>query len=193
MLLKEVTPPALNPVPIRELAAQLRLSQGFSDDGSEDALLDLYLRNATAVIETRTGRALVSRAYTFQVGRWDRNGHLHLPIGPVAAIDTFQLIRPGSTITLSEGDWVLEPGTQRQRITGPGGGALRGLPHGALAELGFSAGYGPSWNEVPEDLRHAVMMLAAHFYENRDGEIEADNGLPFGLTGILERHRTVRL
>lgn len=193
MLLKEVAPSTLNPVPIRELAAQLRLAQGFSDDGSEDALLELYLRNATAVIERRLARALIARAFVWEVARWNRHGHLHLPIGPVAQIDGFRLIRPTSTIDLTSDEWFLEPGAQRQRITGPGGAALRDLPHGAMAELSFTAGYGPSWNEVPDDLRHAVLMLSAHFYENRDGEIEADDGLPFGLNTILDRHQTIRL
>lgn len=193
MLLKEVSPPNLNPVPIRELAAQLRLAQGFSDDGSEDALLELYLRNATSVIETRTSGALISRAFTLQVPCWDRLGFLNLPIGPVTTLDTFRIIQSTVTTDLVSNQWALEPGTRRQRVTGPGGSALPTLPQGAIAELTFSAGYGPSWNELPDDLRHAVLMLAAHFYENRDGEIEADNGLPFGLSAILERHSAIRL
>lgn len=193
MFLKEQAPSALNPVPIRELAAHLRLAQGFNDDGSEDALLDLYLRNATAVIERRTATALVERPYLLQTACWDRRGHLHLPVGPVTTIDSIRYIRPGSTIDLTEDDWRLEPGTRRQRLTGPSGRALRMLPHGALAEIAFTAGYGPSWNEVPDDLRQAVILLAAHCYENREGDVELDNGMPHGLAGILERHQAIRL
>ncbi len=44
MLLKEVAPPAPNAIPLPEFAAHLRLGFGFTDDGSEDALLNLYLR-----------------------------------------------------------------------------------------------------------------------------------------------------
>ena len=193
MLLKETTPAVLNPVPLQELAAHLRLGHGFADDGSEDALLELYLRNATAVIETRTNGALIERDFTLQVPAWDRNGHVHLPVGPVAAIGTFQIIAGGNTSTLDPSDWVLESGTRRQRITGPGGGPLPGLPRGGIAELSFTAGYGPSWNEVPDDLRHGVLILAAHYYEARDGEAEADAGLPFGLAAILQRHSAIRL
>lgn len=193
MLLKETTPAALNPVPIRELAAHLRLSQGFNDDGSEDALLDLYLRNATAIIERRTGAALVERPYLLQTACWDRRGHFHLPVGPVSTLDAIRYVRPGSTIDLDPDEWRLEPGTRRQRLTGAQGGPLRMLPHGALAEITFNAGYGPSWNEVPDDLRQAVILLASHCYENREGEAELDNGLPHGLAGILERHQAIRL
>lgn len=193
MLLKELSPPALNPVPIRELGAHLRLAQGFTDDGSEDALLELYLRNATSVIETRCARALIARPFLLQVDRWDRHGHLYLPVGPVALIDSIDLITPTATISLDTSDWALVPGSQRQRVTGPGGVALPALSGGMVAELAFTAGYGPGWNQVPDDLRQAVLLLAAHFYENRGGEAAAEGGMPHGLTALLERHRPVRL
>lgn len=197
MLLNEVAPAAVNPVPLRELAAHLRIATGFTDDGSEDALLELYLRNATAVIERRTGKALVSRGFLLKVARWNRRGHVVLPVGPVETVDRVDLIRPGSTVVLAQEDWSLEPGTCRQRLTGPGGGALRALPHGAVAEIGFSAGYGPGWNDVPDDLRQAVLQTAAHFYENRSGEGAGDGagdgGLPHGVQPIVDQHRPVRL
>lgn len=193
MLLKEVTPATLNPVPLRELATHLRVSQGFSDDGSEDALLELYLRNATAVIESRLSCALIQRSYTLQVSTWDKNGHLHLPIGPVAGITVFLLITDGIAQGISTTELSLESGTRRQRLTARHGGPLPTLPFGSLAELRFTAGYGTSWNEVPNDLRHAVLLLAAHFYENRDGELEADAGLPHGLVPLLERYTPIRL
>lgn len=193
MLLKEQSPTALNPVPLHELSTHLRMAQGFTDDGSEDMLLELYLRNATAVIEERTSKALVARPCTLQVACWNRNGHLHLPVGPVASIDQIQITRPGSTFVLSTDDWSLEPGTSRQRLTGPNGGPLRALPHGALAEITFTAGFGTSWNDVPDDLRQAVLLLAAHYYENRDGDTAVDGGLPFGIAPIVERHVPIRL
>ena len=193
MLLKEVAPAPSNPIPLGELAAHLRVSQGFTDDGSEDALLELYLRNATAIVEARANKALITRTYVLQVACWSRRGDLIMPIGPVASVDQIQLIRPGSTVTMASDEWSLEPGSTRQRLTGPGGGALRPLPHGALAELTFTAGYGPSWNDVPDDLRQAVLLLAAHLYENRDGELSLDGGMPFGLAPLLQRHQPVRL
>ena len=193
MLLTEVAPAAANPVPLREMAAHLRLASGFSDDGSEDSLLELYLRNATAVVERQTAKALISRSFVLQVVCWNRSGHLRLPVGPVSAIESFELVRPGSTIALTSDEWVLEPGQSRQRVTGPSGGALRPLPHGGLATLTLTAGFGSSWNDVPDDLRQAVLLLATHYYENRSGDLGLDNGLPFGVGPILERYQPMRL
>ncbi len=193
MLLKETTPAALNPVPLSEFAAHLRLGYGFVDDGAENGLLELYLRNAVAVIERRTSQALIRRAYVLQSASYDRHGHLTLPIGPVAAIDAVRYVTPGSTITLDPEDWLLEPGTTRQRLTGPDGHALWALPRGAVAELDFEAGYGASWESVPDDLRQAVLLLASQYYENRFGDTPADDGLPYGVLAIVESHRPVRL
>ena len=193
MLLTEITPPAVNPVPLRELAAHLRLAAGFTDDGSEDGLLELYLRNATAIVEGRTAKALITRTYLLKVACWNRSGHLRMPVGPVTSVDAVELVRPGSTIALAPEEWSLEPGTSRQRLTGPGGTALRALPHGALGQVTFTAGFGPSWNDVPDDLRQAVILVATHFFENRTGDEPVDCGLPFAVGPILDRYRPVRL
>ena len=195
MLLKEVTPAARNPVPLREFGAHLRLAHGFNDDGSEDGLLELYLRNATAMIERRTCQALISRVHTLQVACWDRRGHLVLPIGPVNAIDSIQFVSPSATTDLDPADWNLQPGTQRQKLTGPLGGPLWAIPHGSIAEIRFTAGHGGSWNDVPDDLRQAVLVLAAHLYENRFGEVETGTpqGVPAGVLAIVEQHKPVRL
>ena len=193
MLVKEISPAATNPVPVREFAAHLRLSHGFIDDGTEDSLLELYLRNATAVVEQRTGQALIERPYIVQTACWDRHGHFHLPVGPVATVDQIRFVSPGSEIVMDSEEWALEPGQVRQKLSAEDGGPLWPLPRGAVAELSFSAGYGVSWNDVPDDLRQAVILLAAHYYENRFGEIQADHGMPYGVLSIVEQHRPARI
>ncbi|MFK7945441.1 MAG: head-tail connector protein [Paracoccaceae bacterium] len=193
MLLKETTPTVFNPLPLAEFSTHLRLAHGFNDDGAEDAILEIYLRNATAVVERRTGQALIARHYTLQVASWDRNGHLVMPVGPVAAVDSLRFVGPGSVIDLEPEDWVLQPGTTRQKLTGPEGVSLWPLPRGSVGELTFSAGYGLTWEDVPPDLRQAVLILAAHYYENRSGEIEVDGGLPYGVLSIMEQQRPIRI
>ena len=78
-------------------------------------------------------------------------------------------------------------------MTGPGGGALRPVPHGALAELEFAAGHAADWAAVPGDLHQAVLMLAAHYYENRHGELGEEAALPAAVGAILAPHHLVRL
>jgi uncharacterized phiE125 gp8 family phage protein len=56
--------------------------------------------------------------------------------------------------------------THRPKIVARSG-LLPSLPTGGRVRLTFEAGFGPVWEDVPADLRQAVMLLAAHFYENR--------------------------
>jgi uncharacterized phiE125 gp8 family phage protein len=60
-------------------------------------------------------------------------------------------------------------------------------------EIGFTAGFGAGWADVPADLRQAVMLLAAQFYETRHDAGDAVAGLPLAVQSLLERWRTVRL
>jgi uncharacterized phiE125 gp8 family phage protein len=193
MNLTEISPAALNPVPLDEFAAHLRLAQGFADGAAEDGLLELYLRNATSVVEAQIGKALIRRTFKLRVSSWSRAGDLVLPIGPVAEIASASFIRDADTIAVSVDGWCVTAGTGRQRLTGAGGGALPQIPDGYVAELVFDAGFGDSWNDVPGDLRQAVMMLASHYFENRFGEAEAGRGIPLAVQALLETHCPVRL
>ena len=193
MILTETSPAAVNPVPLDEFAAHLRMAQGFADDSAEDALLELYLRNATTVVEARVGKALIRREFKLQVTAWNRDGILVLPLGPVAAIGSLSFIRGAETIALTADAWSLELGSSRQRLTGSGGGALPAIPDGYLAELVFDAGFGESWNDVSGDLSQAVMLLAAHYFENRYGDAVPGQGLPVAVQALLETQQPVRL
>lgn len=42
---------------------------------------------------------------------------------------------------------------------------------------------------VPEDLRQAALMLAAHWYENREATTEAAREPPFGVSEIIREYR----
>lgn len=58
--------------------------------------------------------------------------------------------------------------------------------------LGFtvSATYGGvDQAPVPADLKQAVKMLAALWYDNRDGEADARSQMPLGVVSIVTEHR----
>ena len=191
MILTETAPAAATPVTLSEFSAHLRLAYGFPDDGAEDALLDFYLRNAAGAIEARTGLALIRRGFLLRLSAWDRAGHAVLPVGPVEAIIAIRFVRGADVIDLSAGSWAIEPGTVRQRVTGAGGGALPMIPEAHIAELTFDAGFGPAAEDLPADLRHAVMLLAADYYERRhDGD---GPGMPMAVRGLIEPWRAVRI
>ncbi|MEO1494290.1 MAG: head-tail connector protein [Pseudomonadota bacterium] len=193
MLLTQSTPGTTNPVPLREFAEHLRLAHGFEDDTAQDALLEVYLRSATTVIERRLSCALIRRTYELRVAHWDRYGYLTLPVGPVSEIASIRFERPGMVTSLAPEEWYVKPGETRQKLTGPKNTALRDIPHGALAVLTFEAGYGETWNDVPDDLRQAVMVMAAHNYEHRGNDATITTTIPPAVRAILTPRQPTRL
>ncbi len=194
MILTEVSAPPDEAVPVRAFADHLRLSSGFADDGSLDALLGLYLRAAMAAVEARIGRALLSRAFVWTVTRWREDASQGLPIGPVRSIESLSLVSADGTATEVEAEaWSLLRDSQRPRLVGRFGRHLPRIPRSGHAELNFTAGFGESWDEVPADLRQAVFLLAAHYFENRADGASVPGSMPFGVLVLLEAYRAMRI
>jgi uncharacterized phiE125 gp8 family phage protein len=194
MILTEVGAPPSAALPIRAFAEHLRLGTGFADDGSEDAVLELYLRSAMAAIESRIGRALLARSFSWSVTRWREDASQGLPIGPIQSVDAVTLVgADGVERPVDPDSWSVLRDSQRPRIVGRFGRSLPGIPRSGHAEIRFTAGFGDSWEDVPPDLRQAVFLLAAHYYEHRAESIERTQSLPFGVVVLIEAYRALRI
>ncbi|SNT38036.1 phage conserved hypothetical protein, phiE125 gp8 family [Antarctobacter heliothermus] len=71
--------------------------------------------------------------------------------------------------------------------------SLPSVPTGGTVEIRFDAGYGATFDAVPEDLKQAVLMLAAHYYEYRSDVALSQGCMPFGVTSLIARYRPVRM
>jgi uncharacterized phiE125 gp8 family phage protein len=85
----------------------------------------------------------------------------------------------------------LQRDTHRPVLVASGAG-LPSVPSGGSVEIAFEAGFGASWDVVPSDLRQAVFLLAAHYYENRRDTSGSSGLMPFGVMMLLEAHRNIR-
>lgn len=193
MMLIEETAVPLAALPVTEFKAHLRLGTGFSDDDVQDAVLESFLRAAIAAIEARTGKILIERVFSWEVACW-RSPHAQaLPVAPISAIVNIVLRdMSGGETTVDPGGYRLEPDMHRPMLK-PMGTLLPGVPTAGAAIVRFEAGFGPLWGDLPADLGQAVLLLAAHFYENRHDTAQGHGTLPFGVTSLIERYRTVRL
>lgn len=191
MMLEELTTPTTAKLPIREFADHLRLGSGFSDDGSEDAVLEVFIRSALAAIEVRIGKALIKRSFSWSVTRWFEVDGQALPIAPVREITSVTITNAnGSTDVVDPESYRLEADIQRSKLVAVGSN-LAAIPTGGSADVVFEAGFG-AWAQVPADLKQAVLLMAANYYENRAG-VGLTNGLPFGVLALLEKYRPVRI
>jgi uncharacterized phiE125 gp8 family phage protein len=192
LLIEQTTVPALA-LPVQEFTEHLRLGTGFADDGVQTEVLQGFLRAALASIETRTGKALLERAFLWQISGWRGLAEQALPMAPVTAISKLATLdRAGIETVIDPARYVLKRDNQRPKILATGA-CLPTIPLGGCAELVFNAGYGTDWADMPADLAQAVFLLAAHHYEHR-AEVAARTGeMPHGVAALIAPYRTVRM
>ena len=172
----------------------LRLGTGFADDGSEDPLLELYLRAAMAAIEARIGRMLLAREFSWTVTRWREEASQGLPVTPVRSVGAITLVdAEGTEVSVDPEAWSVLRDSQRPRLVGRFGRSLPRIPRGGHAEVRFRAGFGEAWDELPTDLRQAVFLLAAHYFEYRADASQIGASMPFGVLVLIEPYRSARI
>jgi uncharacterized phiE125 gp8 family phage protein len=192
MLIEQTGVPAAA-LPVQEFKDHLRLGTGFADDTVQDALAEAYLRAAIAAIEGRIGKALLARDFLMTLTGWRTDEAQAFPVAPVSAILSVNVLDRDAVATLiAPARYRLLRDTHRPKIVAAGG-SLPGISIGGAAEVGFTAGFGPAWADVPVDLAQAVFLLAAQFHENRHEAGERPSVLPFGVMALIERWRTVRV
>ncbi|WP_212525989.1 hypothetical protein [Actibacterium sp. MT2.3-13A] len=193
MMLIEQTTVAAAALPLGQFKDHLRLGTGFADDGAEDALIEALLRAAMAAVEGRTGKVLLAREFTWALTAWREAAAQALPVAPVGQLLELKVIdRAGTQAMIDPAAYRLEGDTHRPRLAA-NGAQLPTIPMGGSAEIRFRAGFGAAWEVVPPDLGQAVFLLAAHYHEHRDAAALGERAMPSGVTGLIERWRTVRV
>ena len=58
-------------------------------------------------------------------------------------------------------------------------------------KIEYVIGYGGAATDVPETIRHALLMLVAHYYENRENELigTTSKTLPYGFEDLIGLER----
>ncbi len=192
MLVEQTTVPG-EALPVAEFKDHLRLGTGFADDGVQDTVLESYLRASMAAIEARTGKVLLTRSYSWTLTCWRDLAAQALPVAPVAAVTEVKVIDQLGTETVVDPSlYRLAPDSQRPRLIATTA-QLPAIPVNGSVEVRFDAGFGAGWAELPPDLGQAVFLLAAHYYENRSAMVAGERPMPFGVSLLIDRYRTVRL
>ncbi len=192
MMLTELTAVPESALPVTALKDHLRLGTGFADDALQDGLLTAYLRSALASIEGRTGKVLLQRSFEWSLFEWRHPTRQPLPLAPVSQVTEVVLeASDGSAVVMPSG-WRLRPDAQRPVLIAEGT-CLPAIPSEGAVKIRMLSGFGPVWSDVPADLQQAVLMLAAHFYENRAQMQGKGEAMPMGIRALIEPYRTVRV
>ena len=139
---------------------------------------------------------MITQDWSLELDAWPEGGVVELPIHPVQFIDTVKVVADGGSLTtLDETSYVLD-GTANPARLMPAAG-IWPVPGAAAQgiEIAFSAGFGDAADDVPQPIRHALLMLIAHWYEQREPVAIGTTAtrIPDTVSALLAPYRTVRL
>lgn len=161
----------------------------------DDALITAYTQAAREYVESQTGRTMISTTFTLYAdgSPVDRSGAIYLPVGPLVSV-SFVKVKDaaGDYQTVSTDYYGVDTASPTPRIV-----PLDGWPYVPTIFEGFTAevvaGYGAAADDVPQTLRQAIRLLAAHWYEMRAATTEARiEQVPIGFDALLDLARSWR-
>lgn len=188
-----VTQPASEVVTVAEMKAHLRID---SDD--EDTLIGDYITAATDMVDAEfgeIGKALITQTWALVLPAFPASGRFDLPVSPVQSITSVTYYdgdNAGQTLTASAYRLTALP--DRARVDLVNGYSWPATYDRADAvTVTYVAGYGDASTDIPEGIRQAIRMMAAHFYENREAVTEAKLvEAPIGFRHMLMKYRVPR-
>lgn len=177
-----ITPPTVEPVTLAEASAFLRLNVN-----TENSLVSALLAVAREVVESFTGRVLAASGWRLATESWG-DGTIVIDRSPLVSVQSVKYWPADGSgqVTMGSGSYVVVTATTPGVIVMSDMPALASRPDAVQTE--FTAG---SPGAVPQSLRHAILLLVSHLFENRQpiniGNIV--NELPFSVKHLLESHR----
>lgn len=192
MLIEETNVPDAA-LPVAAFKAHLRMGTGFAENTLQDGVLASFLRAAMAAIEARTGKILIERELTLVATALPVPDAVLLGVAPVTVlVDVQRVARSGAAQVIDAAAYWLERDSHTPRLRATGA-CLPAPETGGELRVRFLAGFGPDWEDVPADMQQAVLMLAAHYYEYRHDTALVGGCMPFGVTSLIERYRSLRI
>lgn len=147
-----------------DLRAHLRL-----DSTAQDSYLESLIDAATRNIEEMSNRSMITQTWRLSLPRfW--SGFVELPFAPLQAVDSIEYTdSDGVTQTLASDQYVVVTDTLVGRVHTGYAVSLPSVRSGPSAVvIEYEAGFGDDPTDVPVDIRHAVKMLAAHWFAHAE-------------------------
>ena len=198
MGLTQTTAPTLEPVTIQDAFDQCRIVSAGDEDLRR---LNAMLIAARRWVERNSGRQLVQASWTWTLPGFP--GHFEVPRPPLQSVTSIYYINmDGVSTLLAESQYVVDITQEPGKVTRAYGVVWPSTRSQEVAvTVIFKAGYGTSAGTaatsvvaVPETYKQAILMLAAHWYENREavasgGDIMAGE-IPYGVQSLLGMEET---
>lgn len=186
--LVRVTAPSASPISLAEAKAQMRV-----EGSDEDTIIQRLIDAAVAFVDVQgaLGFAMITQTWGQWVG--PNPGTVMLSLGPVQSVSAIKYYDINGTLqTATLADFNVF-GTPNRITVSPKTGYAWPVTQTRddAIKIEYVIGYGATSASVPQTVRHALMMLVAHWYENRENELigTISKTLPFGFDDILNIER----
>ena len=181
--LVQITGPTVTPISLAEAKGQMKVES--SDD---DAIIQRLIASAVAFVDAQgaLGKAMITQTW----GQWlsPNPGTVYLLLGPVQSVSAIKYYDvDGALQTATLADFNVF-GTPNRISVSPKSGKAWPVTQTRddAIKIEYIIGYGASSTSVPETVRHALMMLVAHWYDMRETSTEKQMyDLPYGFTDMI--------
>lgn len=190
--IRRVVAPAEPVVSLAEAKAHLRV-----EHADEDAYIHSLVQAATAHLDGWSGtlgRALVEQTWEVTLDAFPV-GAIHLPLGDVIAVVSVKYDdTAGDEQTVSSTDYVLDNRSLDGWVVPVAAVSWPDTLDAVNAvRVRYTAGYGAA-SAVPAAIRHAILMLVAHWYANREAVTAGGaSALPMAVDALVHPFRVLRV
>ncbi len=178
-----VTGPVSEPVDLADAKLHLRV-----DSLDEDSLIEGFISAARMSIEAYAGLALLNQTWDLILDAWP-GPVIDFNLGPVTAIHKVSV----DGIDLDASSYNLAPGLNARLVRTDG--ATWPSPQSTAAGIvvRFASGFGANGSDVPQNIRHAILMTVARWFENREPAPADGDQLTPAVRRLLAPYRKLRL
>lgn len=187
MTIKDITPPAVEPVTLSYAKTFLRV-----DGGAEDTLITDLIRAARLRLEEMIRASLISRRRLYRTQKVSDSGVI-IDHSPVTAIHAVRVIdKDGVETALLPSDYRADYRAIPARLCLRSPWRWHQFGSGTdYVEIELEAGFGTLPEDIPMPLRQAVLLLLAQSYEHRDSpELPP---VPMMVDALIMPYRSLKL
>lgn len=165
------------------------------DDTIEDDLIDIMIKGARQRVESLIASSLITQTRKITLDYFPLCDTIRIPYGPlqsIVSISYYDENDQAQSMDVANDIWVdTESGIPRIRVKESWPATMSNRPNAVT--ITYKAGFGNDGMSIPHDIREALLMLVAHFYENRQAVIVSGSSMgvlevPFGVEFLLANH-----
>jgi len=185
-----ITEPADEPITTAEQKSHSRI-----DIATEDTLIAGFVKAARTNLEDLTGIKFLTQKWLLTLPAFPSTNIIKLPFSPIISVDEIKTIdADGDEAVFNTDNYVTDfvsiPAIIKLKSGYTWDEPTSGYREVNGVEIFFTTGYATT-AKIPVNLKLAIKMLAAHFYENREATTIGNlSDLPMGVASLVMPYKT---